>query len=36
MLITTDFITIFLYVSTISSILLILKTVFQFFRWLLK
>ena len=36
MLITTDFLMIFLYISTISSILLILKTVFQFFKWLLK
>ena len=35
MLITTDFLTIFLYISTVCSVLLILKTVFQFFKWLL-
>lgn len=36
MLVTTDYLDIFLYINMVCSVLLILKTVFQFFKWLLK
>lgn len=35
-MVASELLEVFIYVSIISSVLLILKTVFQFFKWLLN
>lgn len=35
-MVVSELLEVFIYVSIISSVLLILKTVFQFFKWLLN